>query len=104
MTNNKDIQGHDEKKRDMTTQQQIQREERALQVTGMLRRAETLAMESRRMGEKFRMDREEHPVCPSCLNTRYVYMTCETDDGEYEEVAYLCRRSNKASVDYGEPA
>ena len=37
-------------------------------------------------------DREEHPVCSHCLNTGYVYMTVETEDGEFEEVAYLCRK------------
>ena len=37
-------------------------------------------------------DREEHPVCALCLNTGWVYMGVETDDGEHEEVAYLCRR------------
>src|SRR5215213_9523594 len=116
MMDNKDIQGHDEKERDMTEQQQ--REERALQVTGMLRTAETLAMESRRMGERFRHeqveqarqheqarhDREEHPVCASCLNTGWVYMGVETEDGEFDEVAYLCRRCTRsaASVLYGE--
>jgi len=80
-----------------------EREERALQVTGMLRTAETLAMESRRMGEKLQ-DREEHPVCASCLNTGWVYMGVETEDGEFDEVAYLCRRCTRsaASVLYGE--
>lgn len=50
------------------------------------------------------LDREEHPVCSHCLNTGFVYMTVETEEGDFEEVAYLCRRCTPASVDYGERA
>ena len=79
-----------------------EREERALQVTGMLRTAETLAMESRRMGERLHT-REDHE-CGHCWGSGWVMMTAENDFGEDEDYFVLCRKCGRdeASVLYGE--
>jgi hypothetical protein len=58
-------------------------ETRALKVAGMPAEAETLAMESRRQGAK---------LCSHCYGTRWVVMTAENEDGEYEDYTVLCRK------------
>ena len=50
---------------------------------------------------QIQQDREGHPVCAHCLNTGYVYMGVETEDGEFEEVAYLCRKCKGSSASKG---
>jgi hypothetical protein len=70
-------------------------EARALRVKAMLTEADVLAAEVKRLGERFKADRAEHTVCAHCLNTGYVYMGVETEDGEFEEAAYLCRRCSR---------
>jgi hypothetical protein len=70
-------------------------EERALRVSAMLLEAETLAIESKRLGEKFREE------CSHCYGSGWVVMGAENDFGEYEEFYTLCRKCSRSYMDLG---